>query len=282
MITQYIETNGITLHCKIEGTGKTILLLHGFPEFWYSWHKIIPLLSNKFKIVAPDMRGYNLSTKPPKVIDYTPEKLVEDIAGLINSLGNEKVILVGHDWGGAIAWLTASKYPNLIEKLIILNAPHPVDFKKQLLSGNWQQIKKSWYMLLFQLPWLPEKKLSKNLSNTFNKIFKGWVYNKNSFSNQDIENYIDIYKQPNAFKFPINYYRAALLYGNDNKKNRHTISIPTLLLWAQNDKALGKELTYNIPQYCTNYLSIKYHDNCSHWIQHEQPEWVAQQIVAFV
>lgn len=121
----FAEVNGIKLHYVEEGSGEAVLLLHGFPEFWYGWRKQIPELSKKYRVIAPDMRGYNLSDKPEKIGDYNIDMLAADIAGLVKSLGLQKVILVGHDWGAAVAWATAAMHPEVVSKLAILNVPHP-------------------------------------------------------------------------------------------------------------------------------------------------------------
>lgn len=280
--TQYIETNGVTLHCKVAGSGKTIILLHGFPEFWYSWNKVIPLLSPHYKVVVPDMRGYNLSSKPSKIRDYRVDLLVEDIAGLIKSLGNEQVILIGHDWGGIVAWLTASKHPELIEKLVILNVPHPLEIKKQVFGGNLRQAGKSWYAFFFQTPFVPEFFLSRNPKNTFTHFLKGWSIDKSAFSDADIAEYAKVYPNRKAFKYPIHYYRSLIQHTFfQNNKKWQAIAAPTLVLWGEKDKALGKELTYRTQNYCTQKVKIEYLPNCSHWIQQEHPDWVAKHILAF-
>lgn len=281
MESKYITIDDVTLHCKVAGSGKLMILLHGFPEFWYSWRQQIPALAEHFTVAVPDMRGYNQSSKPKGIYHYRPEALVNDVCGLIKALGHEKAIIVGHDWGGAVAWWFASLYPEMTERLIVLNMPHPAELQKQLLT-NWAQLKRSWYIFFFQLPYLPERYLTKNLRGFFTQALRGWCYNKNAFSDADIDAYVQAYNQPGAFTTPINYYRASWRYPiKANGRKPVKITAPTLLLFGENDKALGKELTYNTQNYCAGSLQILYQPQCSHWIQHERPNWVNSQILAF-
>ncbi|QQS29399.1 MAG: alpha/beta hydrolase [Sphingobacteriales bacterium] len=281
MESKQIQVNGITLHCMTEGAGKLMILLHGFPEFWYSWRKQIPVLAQHFKVVAPDMRGYHRSDKPKGVYHYRPEALVNDVRDLIKAFGQEKAIIVGHDWGGAVAWWFASLYPEMTEKLIVLNMPHPAEMKKQLWR-NFTQLKKSWYVFFFQLPYLPEQYLSRNPKKFFKQALRGWSINKEAFSNDDIDQYVKAFPLPSDFTAPINYYRAGARYPvRANGRKPVKVSAPTLLIFGEDDKALGKELTYNTQHYCSGILKMEYIPNCSHWVQHEHPDKVNQLILDF-
>lgn len=282
MESQFIKTNGIRLHCKVAGEGPLMILLHGFPEFWYSWRKQIPVFAQHYKVVAPDMRGFNESDKPKGVKNYALEVLVDDVRGLIKAFGEEKAIIVAHDWGGAVAWTLASYFPEVIERLIILNIPVPAEMKKQIYGGNWAQIRKSWYILFFQLPWLPEYLFGRDLQNTFERALKGWAHNPDAFSNADIQEYVKAFSQPGALTATINYYRASMRYpGRSDERKPKVIDLPTLMIWGEDDKALGKELTYNTGNYCSNY-KIHYIPDCSHWVQHEQPELVNGYVLDFL
>ncbi len=150
----FIKTNGINLHYVSQGTGKLMLMLHGFPEFWYSWRHQIAEFASDYCVVAVDLRGYNDSDKPQEVAAYQMLELLADVKGIISGLGYEDCILVAHDWGGAIAWNFAYKYPSMVEKLIVMNLPHPTKFAAGLQT--WQQLQKSWYIFFFQIPFLPE------------------------------------------------------------------------------------------------------------------------------
>ncbi len=154
-----IFTNGVNLHVVQAGPedGQLIILLHGFPEFWYGWQAQIDFLAAKgYRVWIPDQRGYNLSDKPQGIDAYNQPVLADDVAGLIEAAGREKCVLIGHDWGAAVAWWTAMKYPEKLEKLVIMNVPHPI-VSARTIGKDWEQTRKSWYIFAFQLPWLPEK-----------------------------------------------------------------------------------------------------------------------------
>lgn len=279
--SQYIHVNGIQLHYVSAGTGKLLILLHGFPEFWYSWKNQIPFLAHYYRVVAPDMRGYNLSDKPKGIANYRADVLATDIKALIAALGETQAYIVGHDWGGAVAWTLAALYPETVEKLIILNMPHPLEMRRQLLQLNWSQWKKSWYIFFFQLPSLPEKYIRRNLSLFFKKALRGWAIRKDAFSDDDIAKYVAAYQQPKAIGSAINYYRAAIRYANSNIIPDSLIKPPVFLLWGEQDRALGKELTYNTPNYCEQ-LRMQYISDASHWIQHDRPDLINGYILEFL
>ncbi|MCC7224932.1 MAG: alpha/beta hydrolase [Chitinophagales bacterium] len=277
---QFVPTNGIRLHCATEGSGKLLVMLHGFPEFWYSWRHQIPFLANYYRVVAPDMRGYNLSDKPKGVRNYRTDILAADIKDLILQLGETKAYIVAHDWGGAVAWTLAALYPEVVEKMVILNMPHPLEFRRHLLRFNTEQWKKSWYIFFFQLPYLPERYLTKDLRTFFKKALRGWATRKEAFSDHDIDQYVAAYSQPGAFTPPINYYRAALRNSYPKAIPKTPIKPPVMLLWGEQDRALGKELTYNTPNYCER-LRMQYLPDAGHWIQHDCPELVNSYIHEF-
>ncbi len=171
MESRYVTVNNIRLHYMEEGEGEVVVLLHGFPEFWYGWRKQIPVLGKRYRVIAPDMRGYNLSDKPKGIVNYGIDILASDIAELIKSLNVGKVNLVAHDWGGAVGWAVATQYPGLINKLAILNMPHPAEMRKAFLSFNFAQLLRSYYIFFFQLPRLPEWFIGRNLTKTFTRTF---------------------------------------------------------------------------------------------------------------
>jgi pimeloyl-ACP methyl ester carboxylesterase len=279
MTSNYIQVNSIRLHYMEEGSGDLVILLHGFPEFWYGWRKQIPVLIKHYRIVAPDMRGYNLSDKPKDVSQYKIDVLAKDIAELIQKLGNGKAILVGHDWGAAVAWATATLYPELVTKLVILNVPHPAEMRKALLGFNLAQWRKSYYMFLFQLPWLPEWFIGKNLTEVFTKTFAKFSPSGSPPPENEIEEYVKAYSQPGGISGPINYYRAAMRHV-DSLNFSTPLSMPVLMLWGEQDKALGKELTYNTHQYCTD-LELIYDPTSGHFIQFDNPELVNEKLMEF-
>lgn len=275
----YLYTNGVRLHYVSEGEGNLMLMLHGFPEFWYSWRHQITAFSGYYRVVTPDLRGYNYSDKLQSVQLYSISELVEDIAGIITNLGYEKCILVGHDWGGAIAWYFADKYPHMVEKLIVLNIPHPAKF----MQGLWtpQQLRKSWYVFFFQLPILPELLFRWNNYQAIESAFVKMAIDQSAFSDEDIQAYKKSAAKPGALTAMINYYRCFFQQLLTAKKSWKKLDIPTLMIWGENDTALGKELTYGTEEYVTD-LTLKYIPNCSHWVQQEKPDLVNQYMADFL
>ncbi|MBF2016893.1 MAG: alpha/beta hydrolase [Rivularia sp. T60_A2020_040] len=275
---EYIVTNGVNLHYVTQGSGSLMLMLHGFPEFWYSWRHQIPEFAANFQVVAPDLRGYNDSEKPASQAAYVMNELVRDVEGIIRGLGYEKCVLVAHDWGGAIAWNFAYDYPEMVERLIIMNCPHLAKFSEGLRTP--QQLLRSWYMFFFQLPLIPELFLQAQDYQFIENAFKGMAINKSAFSKQDIDAYKDAAAKRGALTSMINYYRNLFNSATFNR-NWSILEVPTLMIWGEEDTALGKELTYGTEAYVKDF-QIKYIPNCSHWIQQEQPQLVNQYIRDFL
>lgn len=265
---KFIQANGIRIHYVTEGEGTPVILLHGFPEFWVAWRHQIPALSKHFQVVVPDIRGYGQTERPPKVADYSISLLAADIAGLIKALGFEKAHIVGHDWGGAIAWQLALEYPEVVDRLVVLNCPHPVTFSKALRS-NFKQIVKSWYIFFFQLPHIPEMLFTKNI---LRKLLRNGTFRKDTFKEEEIEQYVKAMNEPGAVTAALNYYRASFRKRAAPKGRK--IEAPTLLIWGEKDKALGKELTFGMEPFFLNFFSIEYISNCGHFVNEEQPELV--------
>ena len=278
MTSNFIQANSIKLHYVEEGTGELVVLLHGFPEFWYGWRNQIPVLSKQYRVVAPDMRGYNLSDKPANVSDYKIEILAKDIAELIKALGAESAIVVGHDWGAAVARAVAAFHPDVVKKLAILNVPHPNEMKRAFESFNPAQWKKSWYIFFFQLPFIPERWVG--TEKFFRKMFEVMPMNKKAFNKEDVKKYVEAYQQPGAIKSAIAYYRATFrnLFSSPKLPK---IKAPVLMLWGEHDIALGKELTYNTKKYCENGFEILYDSTSGHFVQHDNPDWVNEKLLKF-
>jgi epoxide hydrolase 4 len=275
---EYITTNGIRLHYVTEGAGELMLMLHGFPEFWYSWRKQIPEFAKDHKVVAIDLRGYNDSDKPADQSAYVMREFVADVKGVIEGLGYDRCTLVGHDWGGAIAWNFAYAHPEMLDRLIVLNLPHPARFAEGLRTP--QQLLKSFYIFLFQLPGLPELALQANDYAVIESAFKGMAINKSAFTQADLEAYKDAAAKRGALTAMLNYYRNVFQQGL-TKTDWGVLDVPTLLIWGEKDTALGKELTYGTDAYVRNFR-LRYIPNCSHWVQQEQPELVNQYIREFL
>lgn len=273
-----ITTNGIRLHYVTQGEGPLMLMLHGFPEFWYSWRHQIPVFAQNFKVVALDLRGYNDSDKPKEQSAYVMDKFVKDVRGVIQGLGYDKCVLVGHDWGGMIAWYFAHAHPEMVERLIVLNIPHPAKFAQGLRTP--QQLLRSFYAFFFQLPWLPETLIQLSDYQLLETTFKGMAVDKSAFKSADVEAYKDAAAKRGALTAMLNYYRNA--FGQEMfNKSWSVLFVPTLMIWGENDPALGKELTYGTEAYVKNF-QIRYIPKCSHWVQQEQPELVNQYMQEFL
>jgi len=275
---EYITTNGVKLHYVTQGEGPLMLMLHGFPEFWYSWRYQIPEFAQNFKVVALDLRGYNDSDKPEAQSAYVMDEFIKDIEGVIKGLGYQKCVLVGHDWGGAIAWNFAYAHSEMLERLIILNLPHPAKFAEGFRTP--QQLVRSSYMFFFQLPWLPELLLQASDYQAIEMAFKGMAVNKNVFTQADIDAYKKAVAKPGALTAMLNYYRNIFEQKILNP-NKGVLEVPTLMIWGEKDTALGKELSYGTEAYVRDF-QIKYIANCSHWLQQEKPELVNQYMREFL
>ena len=273
-----VDTNGIKLHYVTQGEGALMLFLHGFPEFWYSWRHQIPEFAKDYRVVAVDLRGYNDSDKPQAQSAYVMSEFVEDVKGVIEGLGYESCTLVGHDWGGAIAWSFAYTYPELVSRLIVMNLPHPAKFAAGLKTP--QQMLKSWYIAFFQIPFLPEFLIQLNDYRLIEEAFRGMAINQSAFTDADIEQYKNAFAKRGALTGAINYYRNLPIYLSQ-KKVWGVLKMPTLMIWGEEDRALGKELTYGTEEYVQD-LQIRYIPNCSHWVQQEQPQLVNQMMREFL
>ena len=273
-----IISNGIKLHYVTQGDGPLMLMLHGFPEFWYSWRHQIPEFAKDFKVVALDLRGYNDSDKPQDRSAYVMDEFIKDVEGVIKGLGYEKCVLVGHDWGGAIAWNFAYAHPEMVERLIVMNLPHPAKFAKGLRT--LQQLRRSYYIFLFQLPMLPELFLARSHYRAIETVFTGMAVDKNAFTQADIEAYKQAAAKPGAITAALNYYRN-IFHQKLLNRDWSVLEVPALMIWGENDTALGKELTYGTQAYVRNFR-IEYIPNCSHWVQQERPHLVNQYMREFL
>jgi len=283
---EFANINGIKMHYVTIGEGPLIVFLHGFPEFWKSWKHQISFFSKKFKVVALDMRGYGETERPIQVGEYRIEKLARDVTELIDSLGQKKATVVGHDWGGAVAWATAMMNPSFVEKLIVMNAPHPAIVQRNAFR-NYAQMQKSWYMFFFLLEKAPEKVLSSNNFEILKHMFEISIKRKDRFSLSDIEEYVSSWSKEGGITGGLNYYRANLneeFWGNLGESIPFPkIKIPTLQIWAEDDMFLGKELTEGTKEFVVDALfSLNVIPNCGHWVQQEAPEEVNQIMEEFL
>ena len=283
---EFANINGIKMHYVTIGEGPLIVFLHGFPEFWKSWKHQISFFSKKFKVVALDMRGYGETERPIQVGEYRIEKLARDVTELIDSLGQKKATVVGHDWGGAVAWATAMMNPSFVEKLIVMNAPHPAIVQRNAFR-NYAQMQKSWYMFFFLLEKAPEKVLSSNNFEILKHMFEISIKRKDRFSLSDIEEYVSSWSKEGGITGGLNYYRANLneeFWGNLGESIPFPkIKIPTLQIWAEDDMFLGKELAEGTKEFVVDApFSLNVIPNCGHWVQQEAPEEVNQIMEEFL
>lgn len=278
----YATVNGVKLHYKEAGEGDLVILLHGFPEFWYSWRKMIPVLAKDYRVVAPDMRGYNLSEKPKGLEAYSMQNLREDLKQLIAHFGVERTHLVAHDWGGIVAWQLVIDQPELIERFVVLNCPHPAPFKERLKS--FAQMRKSWYMFAFQIPVLPELFFKWNVKGLLYAVLKGWAHNKEAFSKEDMDEYVTSFKIDGVVKASLSYYKAMFKYGAPQSANwGKKIGVPTKAIWGEDDKAMGLEMIEDSSAYFEDgAFKLVRISNCSHWVQHEYPDQVASEVLRFL
>jgi pimeloyl-ACP methyl ester carboxylesterase len=276
----YADLDNTRLHYVESGEGPLVVLLHGFPEFWFSWRFQVPALAAAgFRVVAPDMRGYNLSSRPRGVPAYDIDCLAGDIRDLIRERGAESAFLAGHDWGAAVAWATAMNHPEVVGRLAILNVPHP----RRLLHGlrRPRQLVKSWYMFLFQLPWLPER-LARARRWWFFRYGFEHDARPGAFTPTDIDRYVEAWSQPGAATATINYYRAVFRQSPRRAEARiRPVDAPTLVIWGERDRYLGAELAEPDPADVPNLERVVRLPNASHWVQHDEPERVNQLLAEF-
>ncbi len=278
----YANTNGIQLHYVTQGEGELVLLLHGFPEFWYSWRHQIPVLAKKFRVVVPDLRGYNDSDKPDT--GYDLDTLTHDVQGLLTHFGSKTASVVAHDWGGSIAWHWAQHFPDQIRKLVVLNSPHPACMRRELLS-NLDQFQRSWYLFFFQLPWLPEWLFQRNLNEWVQQIFQETSIRKSAFTRQDLNIYKTALAKPKVISSALKYYRAIFdlrAVQNWLTEPIHQILSPTLLIWGEEDQVLSKSLTENMEQFFSNTFRMEFIGDCGHWTQQEAPQTVNRLLLDFL
>jgi pimeloyl-ACP methyl ester carboxylesterase len=274
----YAEVGDVQLHYVEAGEGPLIVLLHGFPEFWYGWRRQIqPLAAAGFRVVAPDMRGYNLSSRPDDVAAYDADKLAADIRDLIHERGAESAFLVGHDWGGTAAWATAMNHPEVVDRLAILNAAHPRKLSQGLHHPD--QLRKSWYFFFFNLPDLPESVVEANRWH----FFRHFLHDANpAYTPEDINRYIEAWSQPGAATGMINYYRSSVRTPPKQAAAAiRPIDTPTLVIWGEDDHYLGPELAEPEHDDVPNLDRVERLPNASHWVHHDAAEHVTQLLADF-
>jgi epoxide hydrolase 4 len=281
--------NGINLHWVEAGDGPLVVALHGFPEFWYSWrHQIPALVDAGYRVVAPDLRGYNESDKPPGYDAYLGRPLANDVAGLIERCGAQHATVVGHDWGGAVAWMTAMRRPEVVERLVILNAPHPAVMARELRSPG--QLLRSSYMGFFQLPIVPERLLSARDFAGLKWVLRGWSDHADAFTEDDLRRYVEAFARPGALTGALAYYRAMgrRLTGTLRQSGAvpppgggRTVTAPTLIIWGRNDPVLGPRLADPglelLPE-----RRVVFVEDAAHFVQSDAPDKVNELLLEFL
>ncbi len=273
------HNSSIDLHAVAAGPpdGPVVILLHGFPEFWYSWHRQIePLAAAGFRVIVPDQRGYNTSSKPRGAANYTLSELTSDVLAIADQLAAQKFFLTGHDWGAAVAWSVALLHPQRVAKLAILNVPHP-SVMRRYLKTNRRQLRRSWYMFFFQLPCFPEAAFS---AFNFRLGVRSLVgsSSRGTFSDEDLAQYRTAWSQPGALTAMINWYRAA--FRHTSKFPDTTVHVPTRILWGERDAFLLTDMAHDSLRYCDS-AELYTFANASHWLQHEEPARVTELLIDF-
>ena len=276
----YADLAEVRLHYVEAGEGPLVVLLHGFPEFWFAWDaQIDALAAAGFRVVAPDMRGYNLSSRPVGIASYATPRLAADVRDLIRERGAERAMLAGHDWGGEVAWATAMSHREVVERLAILDSLHPNWMRKELRSAR--QLARFWYKAVFQLPWLPERIASFRKFQPLRREFERDA-RPGAFSAADIDRYIEAWSQPGAVTAMIDYYRARFReMGRDREARTRPVAAPTLVIWGQRDRYLGAELAEPDRADVPHLDRVIHLPDASHWVMHDEPAEVSRLLIEF-
>ncbi len=275
-----IPTNGVTLHVARAGPadGPLVLLLHGFPEFWYSWrHQIAPLAAAGWRVWAPDLRGYNLSDRPRGVGAYRLDAVTRDVIGLIDAAGVERAIVIGHDWGAMVAWWAALTAPERVARAAMLNVPHPAVFRRELRT-NLAQVRRSWYIFAFQLPGLPERMMRRDEYSFAARSLRAGSA-RGTFTDADLARYREAWGQPGALSAMINWYRA-LLRRSPRLPRDPRVRVPALIVWGERDRYLGREMASKSVDLCDDgRLALV--PTAGHFVHEEAPAEVTALLLDF-
>ncbi|HZU82767.1 MAG TPA: alpha/beta hydrolase [Polyangiaceae bacterium] len=270
--------SGLRLHTVETGQGPLVVLLHGFPDFWFGWRKQIPALAAAgFRVVAPDLRGYNRSDKPPHVTDYGVRHLAADVAALVSGLGESRARVVGHDWGAGVAWALAMAHPERVDRVAVLNGPHPERFVRNLTQPS--QLARSWYIFAFQLPVLPEAALRRHDFDLLVRAVRDGPVRAGAVSESDVARYREAWSQPGALTAMVNWYRA--MFRPNTAVALKATQAPTLVLWGTADPYLGASLAQPNAALVPN-ARVELLEGASHWVQHDEPARVNRSLVDFL
>ncbi len=275
--TRFVEANGQRFELAECGGGERLaILLHGFPELNFSWRHQMPLLAARgYRVWAPNMRGYGASSKPEGIAAYRIDTLIQDVAALIDHARAEapvrELMLVAHDWGAIVAWMFAIRKARPLDRLVIMNVPHPKCAEREI--RKWRQLRKSWYIFFFQLPWLPEWGLLRNDAHAIRNVFTRSAANKHLFPRDEMDVYARAAQRPGAMKAMVNYYRALLRMPDMRNVGDGMVNVPTLVIWGENDLALDIHLLGGMEAWVPN-LTLHRLPGISHWVQQDAPEEV--------
>ena len=274
------DVGGVVLHVVEAGDpgDPVVVLLHGFPEFWWGWrHQVTALAEAGHHVVVPDLRGHNLSDAPEGIAAYHLDVLADDVAGLVDGLGASTVDLVGHDWGGVVAWRFAVRHPDLLRRLVVMAAPHPDLLLRSALLHPLQLVRSA-YAGAFQLPWLPEAVLRASGFAALRRAMRS-TSRPGTFSDADLDRHVEAWSRPGSLTAMLAPYRALRLPRASLASRR--VTSPMLVLWGRDDHFLGTRVAETALQQCTDARLVVL-DGATHWMHHEQPERVNGELLGFL
>jgi pimeloyl-ACP methyl ester carboxylesterase len=267
------QVGSMSLHYVEAGSGPLVVLLHGFPEFWYSWRKQIPaLVAAGYRVIAPDLRGYNDSSKPEDVAAYHPLEVARDVAGLIAQSGDSPCAVVGHDWGGLAAWLVAMAHPGVVSQLVVMNAPHPVPYGRELRRSSSQKLRAA-YQLFFAMPLLPRLLLRPFLPMVMRRM--------THLTSGELAEYKAVWRKPKALQSMLNYYRALKRYRRDLRGAIKRIDVPSMLVWGERDPVFIRATTEAFGEWVPD-LRVERIPQAGHFVQNDAAEKVNELLLAFL
>jgi len=274
----FADVGDVSLHYVEAGEGPLVVLLHGFPEFWFGWRlQISELAAAGFRVVAPDLRGYNLSSRPRGIKAYGADKLADDVHGLIHALGADSAMVVGHDWGGTVAWTLAMNHPEDVDRLVVLDAAHPRKLQKGLFFPR--QLLRSWYFFFFAAPWLPERVVRARRFRFFRRFLRDA---RPGFTPQEMDRYVEAWSRPGTATAMLDYYRNSVFTPPWKAwKAIRPVSAPTLVIWGKGDRYLGPKLADPEHHDVPNLDRVVRLSDASHWVHHDQADRVNDLLVDF-